>query len=75
MIEKATNRDLTTGLKKHLDETNKQIERLDKAFQKLGKEPSGTQCPAIDGLINEAEDIVQEIEDKAVMDAAIIAGA
>lgn len=45
MIEKATNRDLVAGLKNHLEETNKQIERLEKAFEKLGKGPSGTQCP------------------------------
>ena len=45
MIDKATNRDLATGLKTHLEETNKQIERLDKVFQKLGKQPSGTNVP------------------------------
>jgi ferritin-like metal-binding protein YciE len=43
MIEKATNRDLAVGLKTHLEETNKQIERLNKAFEKLGQKPSGTQ--------------------------------
>src|SRR6185312_13334376 len=70
MIDKATNRDLVTGLKNHLQETNKQIERLDKAFEKLGQEPSGTQCPAIDGLIREADETASEIEDKTVLDAA-----
>ena len=45
MIEKATNHDLVTGLKSHLEETNKQIERLQKVFEKLGKQLSGTQCP------------------------------
>jgi ferritin-like metal-binding protein YciE len=74
MIEKATNRDLIAGLKGHLEETNKQIERLEKAFEKLGKKPSGTQCPAIDGIIKEAE-TAGEIEDKAVLDAAIVANA
>src|SRR6185295_18122625 len=54
MIDKATNRDLKQGLKNHLEETNKQIERLDQVFKKLGKTPSGTDCPAIDGLIKEA---------------------
>jgi ferritin-like metal-binding protein YciE len=71
MIDKATNRDLVAGLKAHLEETNKQVERLQKAFEKLGKEASGTQCPAIDGIIKEAD----EIEDKAVLDAAIVAAA
>lgn len=75
MIDKATNRDLAAGLKVHLDETNKQVERLDKVFAKLGKQPSGTQCPAIDGLIDEADATAGEIEDKAVLDAAIVANA
>jgi ferritin-like metal-binding protein YciE len=75
MIDKATNRDLADGLKAHLEETNKQIERLDKVFQKLDKKPSSTQCPAIDGIIKEADEVVGEVADKAVLDAAIIAGA
>jgi ferritin-like metal-binding protein YciE len=75
MIDKATNRDLVTGLKNHLEETNKQVERLEKAFAKLGKEPSGTKCPAIDGIIKEADETAGEIEDKAVLDAAIVANA
>ena len=75
MIEKATNRDLIGGLKGHLEETNKQIERLQKVFERLGKQPSGTQCPAIDGIIKEADETAGEIEDKAVLDAAIIANA
>lgn len=75
MIEKATNRDLITGLKGHLEETNKQVERLEKAFEKLGKKPSATQCPAIDGIIQEADATAGEIEDKAVLDAAIVANA
>ena len=45
MIEKATNRDLIAGLKGHLEETNKQIERLEKVFEKLGKRPSGDAVP------------------------------
>jgi ferritin-like metal-binding protein YciE len=75
MIELGTNRDLTQGLKNHLEETNKQIERLDEVFKKLGKQSSGTDCPAIDGLIKEANEIAGEIEDKSVLDAAIVASA
>ena len=75
LIEKATNRDLIAGLKAHLEETNKQIERLDKVFLKLEKQPSGTQCPAIDGLIKETNEVAGEEDDKAVLDAAIVAGA
>ena len=75
MIEKSTNRDLRSGLKNHLEETNRQIERLDQVFQKLGKTPAGADCPAIDGLIKEAEETAGEIEDKSVLDAAIVANA
>ena len=75
MIEKATSRDLATALKNHLEETNKQVERLEKAFEKLGQKASGAQCPAIDGLIKEADSTAGEIEDKAVLDAAIVANA
>lgn len=75
MIEQATNRDLQNGLKMHLEETNKQIERLEKVFEKLGQKASGTNCPAIDGLIKEADTVAGEIEDKAVLDAAIVSAA
>ena len=73
MIDKATNADLKAGLKNHLEETNNQIERLKKVFDKLGQEPKGTTCPAIDGIIKEADETAGEIDDKAVLDAAIVA--
>jgi ferritin-like metal-binding protein YciE len=73
MIDKATNRDLINGLKSHLEDTTKQIGRLDQVFKKLGQEPKGTTCPAIDGIIKEADETAGEIEDKAVLDAAIVA--
>ena len=75
MIDQATNRDLSQGLKNHLEETKKQIERLDQVFKKLGKQPSGTDCPAIDGLVKEGDATAGEVEDKSVLDAAIIANA
>lgn len=75
MIDKATNRDLTSGLKAHLEETKGQIERLEQVFKKLGKKPEATDCPAIDGIIKEAEDIMGDVDDKEVLDAAIIAAA
>ena len=61
MIEKATNRDLTTALKGHLAETEKQITRLEQVFELLGKDPTGTDCPAIDGILKEAEEIAGEL--------------
>jgi ferritin-like metal-binding protein YciE len=75
LIDKATNRDLTKGLKDHLEETRNQIQRLDQAFKKLGKKPEGVKCPAIDGLIEEGDEIAGEVGDKEVLDAAIIGAA
>src|SRR6187431_1583007 len=75
MIDKATNRDLSKGLKDHLEETKNQIARLDQVFQKLGEKPKGVKCPAIDGLIAEADELAGEVADKEVLDAAIVGAA
>jgi ferritin-like metal-binding protein YciE len=75
MAGKATEAELKRGFEKHLEETRNQIKRLDDVFQKLGQEPKGTDCPAIDGIIEESNEIVGEIEDKRVIDAALIAAA
>jgi ferritin-like metal-binding protein YciE len=75
MIEQATNRDLSAGLKNHLQETETQIQRLDQVFAKIGEDPKGVDCPAIDGLIKEANETAGEVDDKQVLDAAIVAAA
>jgi ferritin-like metal-binding protein YciE len=75
MIEKATNRDLSKGLKDHLGETEKQVARLEQVFKLLGQEPKGVKCPAIDGLISEADDVAGEVADKSVLDAAVVGAA
>jgi ferritin-like metal-binding protein YciE len=75
MIDKATNRELSKGLKDHLEETRNQIARLDQVFQKLGEPPRGVKCPAIDGLITEADELAGEVADKEVLDAAIVGAA
>src|SRR5258705_2949164 len=75
LIDKATNRDLSKGLNDHLEETKNQIVRLDQVFRKLGQEPKGVQCPAIDGLISEADEVAGEVSEKDVLDAAIVGSA
>jgi ferritin-like metal-binding protein YciE len=75
LIDKATNRDLSKGLRDHLEETKNQVARLDQVFKKLGQDPQGVQCPAIDGLISEADELAGEVADKVVLDAAIIGAA
>ena len=75
MIEKATNRELTAAFKAHLGETEKHVQRLDQAFELIGQSPKGTRCPAIDGIIAEANEIAGEVADKKVLDAALIIAA
>lgn len=75
LIEKATNRELTEGFKKHLDETKGHISRLEEVFKLHGHDPKGTDCPAIDGIIEETNDIAGDIADKSTLDAALIAAA
>ena len=75
MINKATNRDLSKGLSQHLEETKKQIERLEQVFRLLGEEPKAVKCPAINGLIDEADEVAGEVDDKNVLDAAIVGSA
>ena len=75
MVEKASDPELKRGFKKHLAETKQQIKRLDQAFKKMKLEPSGHKCPAIDGIISEANDIAGDVEDKMVLNAALIGAA
>ena len=75
MVAKASDAELKKGLRAHLTQTKAQIKRLDQAFKKLKMKPQGTKCPAIDGIIEEANDIAGEIDDKMVLNAALIAAA
>ena len=75
MIEKATNTELTNGFKKHLEETKGQIQRLEEVFRMHGHQPKGVDCPAIDGILEEAEEIAGDVADKQTLDAALIAAA
>jgi ferritin-like metal-binding protein YciE len=75
MIEKATDQTLKNGFETHLAETKGQIVRLEKVFQMHGVEVKGVDCPAIDGILDEASEIAGEVDDKQVLDAALIAAA
>jgi len=75
MIEKATDSQLKQGFETHLRETEGQIKRLEQVFQMHGQEPKQVDCPAIDGIIKEANEIAGDVEDKNVLDAALIAAA
>ncbi|NDW34191.1 ferritin-like domain-containing protein [Yangia sp. PrR007] len=75
MIEKASNPDLKKGFEGHLEETHGHVERLEEVFRLIGEEPKGTTCPAIDGIIKEANDVAGDIADQNVLDAALAAAA
>ena len=75
MIEKAADTQLKQSFRTHLQETKEHVKRLEQVFQMLGKKASGVDCPAIDGIIEEANEIASEVEDKQVLDAALIAAA
>jgi ferritin-like metal-binding protein YciE len=75
MIEKATTPALKQGLTTHLNETKQQIKRLDRVFDLHGVAPDSVKCPAIDGIIKEADEVAGEIGDKMVLDAALISAA
>lgn len=75
MISKATDHALKSGFETHLAETKNQIKRLEQVFKMHGVEAKGVDCPAIDGILKEAGEVAGEVDDKTVLDAALIAAA
>jgi len=75
MIAKATDPQLKQAFQTHLGETEQQIKMVEQVFRMHGHDPKGVTCPAIDGIIDEAQDIAGEVEDPQVLDAALIAAA
>jgi len=75
MMAKATDPQLRKAFETHLRETEGQIRRLEKVFQMHGQEPKAVDCPAIDGIIEEADETAGDVADKEVLDAALIASA
>src|SRR5262249_59254131 len=75
MIEKASNPQLKQGFQTHLRETENHVKRLDQVFDLLGKKAQGVDCPAIDGIIEEAEDVAGEIDNKSIINRALMLAA
>jgi ferritin-like metal-binding protein YciE len=75
MEQKASNPQLKTAFKSHLEETKGHVKRLEQVFKMHGQEPKGVDCPAIDGIIEEANDVASDVDDKQVLDAALAAAA
>jgi len=72
MIKNATSDELKEALEHHLSETENQVNRVEQVFQVLGKKAESKKCEAMNGLITEGEEIIEECEDGAMRDAGII---
>ena len=75
MAKKATSEELSQAFETHSEETQGQVERLEKIFEILGKPARGKTCPAIDGIVEEGEEIMKEAENDTVRDAGMLAAA
>jgi ferritin-like metal-binding protein YciE len=75
MAKKAKNQQLKTAFETHMKETEGQIERLGQVFEALGEKAKGKKCHAMEGLLEEAKEIMGEDMEDDVMDAALIAAA
>ena len=75
-MAKAANDDkLRAAFEKHHDETEGQIERLEKIFELLGKPARGKKCDAIEGILDEGEEIMDEYKGAPALDAGLLAAA
>jgi len=75
MIDKATNPQLKAGFERHLSQTRGHIERVEQVFEMHGAKAKEVTCQAIDGILAEADEVGGDVDDKQVLDAALIASA
>jgi ferritin-like metal-binding protein YciE len=75
MAKKAQSDKLRQAFEKHRDQTESQIERLDHVFEMIGKPPRGKTCEAINGIIDEGKEIMEDFDGSVALDAGLIAAA
>jgi len=75
MIQKANSPELRQGFETYLTETENHVKRIEQVFEMNGLEPQPVNCLAIDGIIEEADEVVGNVADKNVLDVALIAAA
>jgi ferritin-like metal-binding protein YciE len=75
MAKGASSDKLREGIEKHLEETKGHVERLEKIFELMEGSPKGKKCKAMEGLVEEGKEVLEEDAEPAVKDAAIIAAA
>lgn len=75
MAKATENPQLKQAFEHHLEETKGQVQRLEEVFKIIDKTPRGEKCPAILGLVEEGEEVIEKGEDGDVIDAGLLAGA
>jgi len=75
MAKAASNPDLQQAFTTHLEETKEHAERLEKIFETLDESPKGKKCKAMEGLIEEGKEMMEEDAEPEVLDAALISAA
>jgi ferritin-like metal-binding protein YciE len=75
MAKAAQNEDLAAAFEKHEGETEGQIERLEEVFGLIDKRPQGKNCPAIIGIVEEAQEIIKEYKGSPALDAGLVGAA
>ena len=75
MARGAESEELKEAFTTHHAQTEDQIERLQKVFEMIGKQARGKTCEAIEGIIAEGEDVMDDFKDEPALDAGIIASA
>jgi ferritin-like metal-binding protein YciE len=75
MAKAAESPELKEAFQHHLEETKEQVNRLEKVFRLIDKTPRGEKCPAILGLVEEGEEVMEKGEDGETVDAGLLAGA
>jgi ferritin-like metal-binding protein YciE len=75
MIDKAGSEGLRSAFTAHLEETHTHVTRLEQVFEMHGQSPKAVNCPAIDGIVEEAEKTSGDIGDPDTLDAALAAAA
>lgn len=75
MIRAAQSPELKQAFQSHREETEIQKERLEQVFEMIGKRPQGKTCPAIDGIIEEGEEVMDTFKGAPALDAGLVAAA
>lgn len=75
MAKGAESEELRAAFEKHHDETEGQVDRLKKVFEIVGKRAQGKVCPAIEGIIEEGEEIMDEFKGMPALDAGLVSAA